>query len=92
MPGFLPALSPDRFTGKPIAYAVTDGQPRLWSVGADRDDDGGTAPSGSRDKSGRWLPKAQALAKLANPDTAPNLDGDWLLWPIPYEPITSDEQ
>lgn len=91
-PAFLPGLPPDRFTGKPIAYAVTDGQPRLWSVGADRDDDGGTAPSGSRDESGRWLPKAQSLAKLADPDTAPNLDGDWLLWPIPYEPITSDEQ
>ena len=50
------------------------------------------ALSGSRDESGRWLPRQQSLAKLADPDTAPNLDGDWLLWPIPYEPITSDGQ
>ena len=90
-PGFLPAVPPDRFTGGPIAYAISDGQPRLWSVGTDRDDDGGTAPTGSRDESGRWLAKEQALARLADPKEAPNFDGDWILWPIPYEPIRSDE-
>lgn len=35
----IPAL--DYFSGKPLRYTLIDGEPRLWALGADRDDDGG---------------------------------------------------
>lgn len=41
VPGFLPAVPPDRWDGAPLRYAVIDDRPVLWSVGRDRDDDGG---------------------------------------------------
>ncbi|VAX41655.1 hypothetical protein MNBD_PLANCTO03-617 [hydrothermal vent metagenome] len=90
VPAYLPAVPPDRFTGKPLRYALIDGEPRLWSVGADRNDDGGIAPTGNRTDEHRWMPKDQTLLnEQADPD---RYDGDWLLWPIIYEPATSDPE
>ncbi len=42
VPDLLPSVPPDRFDGKPLRYRLVDGKPLLYSVGSDRDDDGGT--------------------------------------------------
>ncbi len=42
VPGFLPALLPDPFSGGSLRYVLqADGSPWLWSVGPDRIDEGG---------------------------------------------------
>ncbi len=90
VPAYLPAVPPDRFTGEPLRYALADGSPRLWSCGVDGDDDGGRPPAGSRDLSWRWLPEDQLRASLDARSGADNYDGDWVLWPIRYEPLARD--
>lgn len=48
-PESLQALDPDTrpippfdlYAGKPLRYTLVNGKPRLWALGADRDDDGG---------------------------------------------------
>jgi hypothetical protein len=42
VPDLLPAVPPDRYDGKPLRYRLADGKPLLYSIGTDRDDDGGT--------------------------------------------------
>ena len=41
VPDLLPAVPPDRADGKPLRYVVRDGQAVVYSIGQDRDDDGG---------------------------------------------------
>jgi len=89
VPEYLPAVPPDRFTGAPLNYALIDGQARLWSVGADRDDDNGVAPLDDRGDQFRWVPAEQALANVR--ESPARYDGDWVLWPLVYEPITEGE-
>ncbi len=91
VPAFLPAVPPDRFTGTPLNYALVDGEPRLWSVGADRNDDGGRKPAG-RDYSSQWMPLEHIKAKLKTYATTSPYDGDWVLWPILYEPVTGEDE
>lgn len=87
-PRYLPQVPPDRFTGEPLRYALVDGKPRLWSVGADRNDDGGETPAGVEGYESRWTPKAQAIQ---NEQMTPvRYDGDWLLWPLIYQPLARD--
>jgi len=43
VPKYLPAIPPDRYTGKPIRYIRDAGRPILYSIGNDRTDDGGKA-------------------------------------------------
>jgi len=31
----------DYYSGEPLRYALVNNEPRLWALGADRDDDGG---------------------------------------------------
>ncbi len=90
VPDYLPAVPPDRFTGKPLNYALIDAQPTLWSVGADRDNDHGRAPEG-RDYSSQWLSVQQVQSHLDSKMDALGYDGDWVLWPIVYEPIKQDD-
>lgn len=76
VPDLLPAVPPDRFNGRPIRYALVDGAPVIYSVGNDRDDDGGrrSEQGGNAwsDSAGQWTADA----------TAPNVvDADWVLWP-----------
>lgn len=89
VPDYLPAVPPDRFTGKPLNYALIDAQPTLWSVGVDRDDDQGRAPEG-RDQSSQWLSVQQVQSHLDSRMGAIGYDGDWVLWPIIYQPIAAD--
>ena len=71
VPDLMPAVPVDRFDGRPLRYRVIDGRPLVYSVGADRDDDGGRTPVDTRGRPERDLariPKSGA-------------DGDLVLWP-----------
>ncbi len=91
VPHLLPHVPPDRYDGQAIKYRIVDGQPLLYSIGVDRDDDSGRAVDLStlrpvrRTSSTRaartWLPPKDE--KTAHLRTAPRYpDGDWVLWPI----------
>jgi hypothetical protein len=76
-PELLPKVPADRITGDPVKYRLIDGKPLVYSVGADRVDNGGSA----LDSKGRRNPYAAASWQPAN---APK--GDWLLFaPEPPE-------
>lgn len=89
VPTYLPAFPRDRYTGQPLHYAPTESGPRLWSVGLDRDDDQGVAPADATNRSWRWHPAETAARYVA--EDPEQYDGDWILWPIVYEPVTSDD-
>lgn len=64
----------DPFDGNPVRYVLGDAGPVVYSVGVDRDDDGGRAVSRSR----AWLPADAARRKAASD---PDYDGDWVFFP-----------
>jgi len=68
---FLPSVPADRITGEPVKYRLADGKPIVYSVGADRIDDGGTPPpeDSSGTKAASWGGDSVYPAK-----------GDWLLF------------
>jgi hypothetical protein len=85
VPQFLPAVSPDRYDGDPLKYKLADNKPLLYSVGANRVDDGGTlgqkkgeSASKANQRAREWIAPSRLpqvpLAKEA-------IKGDWLLWP-----------
>lgn len=45
VPGLLPALPVDRIIGRSLWYRLADGQPIVYSVGGDLDDDSGRPPA-----------------------------------------------
>jgi hypothetical protein len=89
-PRWLPILPVDRITGRPLRYRLVDGQPMVYSVGVDRDDDHGrlaprpaaqnAAPSSSFAGPRYW--KQEAVIEPAH-------DGDWVIWTaaVSSEPI-----
>jgi hypothetical protein len=84
VPGFLAAVPPDRFTGRPLGYAFTGGKPQLYSVGADRVDNGGK-PAPDQTAVSKWITPFRA-AQSMNVKPAPgsrDFRGDWILWPLP---------
>jgi hypothetical protein len=64
----------DPFDGGPMRYALTGSGPAVYSIGTDRDDDGGA----HADRAKRWLPAEVARARAA---ADPQYDGDWVFWP-----------
>ena len=60
----------DPFSGRPFVYRLTDDSFALYSVGFDRDDDGGT-------HNGRF-----GLKRGKAGEPAPPPDGDYVFWPI----------
>ena len=75
-PTLLPRLPVDRITGEALKYRVIDGKPVIYSVGVDRDDDGGRAGADSHGKAfddivARWPRKTNAKTPT---------DGDWILF------------
>lgn len=76
VPSLLPAIPPDRMTGGPVRYKLVDGNLLVYSVGADRDDDGGTVPLDHRSRT----PNVYAAATW-DTRTRP-VDGDWVLFPM----------
>lgn len=90
VPTLLPAIPPDRYTGKPMNYQLRDGRPVLYSVGADRVDNGGVPPPGKHGNvlARRFRTVAQKdalLARLSAPNGPATEDfrGDWVLYPDP---------
>lgn len=75
-PTLLPRVPADRITGAPVRYALTKGRPVIYSLGVDRDDDGGRAVVHPRDK----RPSASFAAEWGKPDDSPRYDGDWILY------------
>ena len=88
VPLLLPRVPPDRFDGGPIKYILRDGDPVLYVVGTDRDDDRGrTPPPPNADHAMFWLPLEEFEQVVAGRVVLHNgvLDGDWVLWP-PADP------
>jgi hypothetical protein len=77
IPDYLSAIPEDRITGEAVRFKLVNGKPLIYSVGADRDDDGGKPAQGknSSAKAAQWgIAKEQAV------------DGDWILFPQSSEP------
>lgn len=89
VPDLLPAVPPDRFDGQPLRYALIDGAPVLYSIGSDRDDDGGRPPLAKKTGRPDYYAAQRWLPPLKRPDGSREEvpDGDWILWPVPEEPI-----
>ena len=93
VPHLLPRVPYDRYDGGPIKYRIVDGQPLLYSVGVDRDDDGGHIPDkvtlapGDRRFPNRaarnWRPPAKPAYPSPDTQSPPIPDGDWILWRPP---------
>jgi hypothetical protein len=94
-PEFLPTVPLDCWDGQPLRYRVVDGRPLIYSVGADRQDDGGRLPDipvAQRPKP--LMPNlAGYLNRRAREPDAPNMpgyvNGDWILWPRPVTRATT---
>jgi hypothetical protein len=76
-PGLLPQMPFDRMTGGPLRYRVVDGKPLVYSVGDDRDDDGGRVPL---DAYGKPDPRGASRWHCGRENAA---DGDWVIFPAP---------
>jgi len=94
VPRYLSERPLDRFSGKPLRYAQFDGVPRLYSVGFDKLDDGGTpgALPGRYDSPDRPEPWHWSFRWVDNEPT-----GDLILWPvgpkvIPLDPLPTAEE
>jgi hypothetical protein len=62
----------DSFSGKPLSFSIRDDRPFVYSVGNDRDDDGGRSlPSGESYKAALWKP-------AGDPEV---VDADFVLFP-----------
>ncbi len=77
-PTFIPSVPLDRFDGAPLRYRLVAGQPLLYSVGVDGDDDQGRVPAGreGNERARRW----GASPSRAGQSTS-ETDGDWQLFP-----------
>ncbi|MGB7158085.1 MAG: hypothetical protein WBD40_08465 [Tepidisphaeraceae bacterium] len=75
VPALLPSLPVDRITGGPLRYRIENDKPLIYSLGADRDDDGGrpqltSAGHPSPTGAARWNVPPERVR-----------DGDWVLFP-----------
>jgi hypothetical protein len=82
VPKMLPAVPVDRIGGGAIRYRLVGGKPVVYSVGVDRNDDGGRPP----EEDGVVL---NARAAEWNPDRRTTPDGDWVLFPDPSPVVRS---
>ncbi len=77
----LPKRGIDPFSQQPFRYKLVDGRPLLYSVGVDRDDDGGRRPADNIYASFRWE-SAEMVKKLnEDKDWVEDHDGDWVIYP-----------
>ena len=84
VPDLIEAVPVDRFTGDPLRYTLTDEGPLLYSVGMDRDDDGGRAA----ERASRWVPADRVAETVAeNPGEH---DGDWVFLGNSVNPTDED--
>jgi hypothetical protein len=92
-PTLLPRVPADRITGKPIRYLLVDGKPIVYSVGVDRDDDGGRPWTHPRTKEPDAIKAAEWPGRQSK---ATPRDGDWIVYdarpaqPAIQQPSTQD--
>jgi hypothetical protein len=80
VPKLLPEVPADRITGDPVRVRIVNSHPLVYSVGADRKDDGGRPARARNSQGGRYLAESEIAAVWdATPDSIP--DGDWVLYP-----------
>jgi len=84
VPAMLPEVPRDRFDGQPMRYAVRDGRPVVYSIGPDRDDDGGR-PLGDKEVGMAETGFGRLSDEQLKHFQSPEFDGDLVLWP-PVEP------
>ena len=78
-PDLLPAVPADRITGDPVRYRIVNGKPLVYSVGSDRQDDGGKVfGKNSSETAAQW-------GSIA-------VKGDWLLYPEPVSVVSDREE
>ena len=77
-PRWLPAVPVDRITGEPLGYKLVDDRPVVYSIGVDRDDDGGRVPLNDSDQPDGDL--ASPAHFQLQPVTDAIHDGDWVIW------------
>jgi len=75
VPEYLPAIPADRTTGEAVKYVIAGGKPVVYSVGADRKDDGGKM---GLTKDGK---KQAAAAARWDVEAEKAENGDWVLYP-----------
>jgi len=75
VPEFLDEIPVDMVTGQPLNYRLQDGKPLIYSVGQDRDDDGGVEATDSDGE--RLYGHEHFYQNVTQP-----ADGDWILWPF----------
>jgi hypothetical protein len=61
----------DPWADAPLTIAIVQGEPVIYSVGVDQDDDGGTPP---------WVDEKAPVSKPYTGQQQPP-NGDWILWP-----------
>jgi hypothetical protein len=86
-PRWLPSVPIDRMTGGPLGYKIIDDRPVVYSVGVDRDDDGGRAPVDADGNSDSVLASPNHFELQPVADESHN--GDWLIW---SPPAAADKQ
>lgn len=77
-PRWLPKVFADRIDGTPVRYRLQDGRPLIYSVGVDRDDDGGRPALLRGGTRSSQLPNVWVAAEW---NGAKDVDGDWILYP-----------
>ncbi len=88
-PQWLPTPPIDRFDGSMLRYRINDDRPLLYSVGTDREDDGGAPPSAGAEHAQQWFPRDWIRETVAHQKPIITgdgrrilyWDGDWILWP-----------
>ncbi len=83
VPGYLPGVPVDRLTGEAVRYLVTEDGPVVYSVGVDGDDDGGRPPVDQESEPKNDMASPNKFTGEARSET--EHDGDWVLWPVPWE-------
>jgi hypothetical protein len=93
----IPSVPRDRYDGAAMRYSLIDGKPVLYSVGVDRDDDGGLPPMPNgipnTESAKQWKTLEQVAAIKAMQSQNPRwsgialADGDWVLWPPVIGPL-----
>lgn len=81
VPNYLPAVPVDPIVGDPLHYRVANGQPLIYSVGFDRDDDLGRIMRRTSGAPLLWPVTSRQVPDFTSTADAP--DGDWVLYPQP---------
>jgi hypothetical protein len=87
VPDLLPQVPPDRIDGQPLRYVVRDGKPILYSLGVDRQNEGGRA--NTEDPERAAAPGYGPVA--ADFKVTDYWRGDWVFFPPAPEEIEEED-